>query len=134
MGLKIARCCRYKKLVISSMWAAAKKVIMFVHLWKIFCEEYSVFSILRGEKKSGKFSHFYLSIFLTRLLESREEGTGEFWRDSLPSGEFVQLQNQRIEPLNYLSTMRVLNTVNTQNVHTEYKRKKMIWLLLKSTS
>lgn len=34
----------------------------------------------------------------------------------------MQLQNQRIEPLNYLSTMCVHNAVNTQNIHTEYKK------------
>ena len=44
------------------MQAATKKVIMFVHLWKIFCEQRSVFSILR-EEGSGKNSHFYLFFF-----------------------------------------------------------------------
>ena len=68
---------------------------MFVHLWKILlwvCFQFW-----------GEVSLTFIFFFLL------PERTGEFWRDSLPTGEFVQLENQRIEPLNCVSTMCALN-------------------------
>lgn len=98
------------------MYAATKKVIMFVHLWKIFCEERSVFSILR-KKKRGKFSHFYL-LFFFFLNQTAGKQRGKAQESSgkihCHQGSLCSSRNLWIEPLNSLSTMCVLKKQDTK--------------------
>lgn len=97
------------------MYAATKKVIMFVHLWKIFCEERSVFSILRG-KKRGKFSHFYLFFFFLNQTAGKQRGKAQESSGKIHchQGSLCSSRNLWIEPLNSLSTMCVLKKQDTK--------------------